>query len=146
LKTSIAASATPQEVRWLDVDGLKVPATELWPAIQDAVAVAEDFIGRAERSLIDHQPCPLPRMLAVILYCYLRGIHGSVEIEEAFRNEELVPLDQILCSETRDGAGHHVRVIAGPLHPNRIRIHGISFSRRVRRSDDGRLSDLQTSA
>lgn len=72
---------------FVEADELKIPRGELLGAIQDAIRVADNFRSRAEASLIDHQLCPPQTMLAILTYCYLRGIYGSAEIEEAFAKD-----------------------------------------------------------
>jgi hypothetical protein len=78
-----SAHAVNQEL--LDVDELKIPAAELLALIQDAIEVAGGFRSREELSLIDQQPCRPRAMLAALIYCYLRGVYGSEQIEEAFK-------------------------------------------------------------
>lgn len=87
MKSIFLFTDSPQQ-EWLDVDELNIPRGELLALIEDAIAVAEDFRTNTESSLIDHQPCVPRAMLAALLYCYVRGIHGSQQIEDAFKSDE----------------------------------------------------------
>jgi hypothetical protein len=71
----------------LEGDELKVPRGELFSVIQDVIGMADDFRSRAEPSLVDNQLCPPRMLLAILVYCYLRGIYGSAQIEEVLKDD-----------------------------------------------------------
>jgi hypothetical protein len=85
---SIPLCAEAQEEAELELEEFRIPRGELLALINDTISVAEGFRAKADRSLIDYQPCVPKGMLAALLYCYVRGIYGSQQIEEAFKNDD----------------------------------------------------------